>query len=70
MERRVASSEIIRAVKLSVYQANQIAQGRTFLVGDAAFGVPFFRKLLTPVSPQLSHVRPFTVLHSPRYMGV
>jgi len=48
-EERVPGSEKITALNLSVYCSAEVAtieDGRAyFLVGDAAFGVPFFRAL-------------------------
>jgi len=49
-EKRLPGSEKMTAVKLSIYQVESVfmkdEQGRSvFLVGDAAFGVPFFRAL-------------------------
>ena len=48
-EKRVPGSEKISALNLSVYRSSKVAltKGDTcyFLVGDSAFGVPFFRAL-------------------------
>jgi len=61
-EKRRPGSEKMTAVKLSVYQAESVykkdEKGRSiYLVGDAAFGVPFFRALNNGllISSKLAH---------------